>query len=395
MLRADMKGHEMMPRGNLRVLVVGGGIGGLAAAIGLRRAGIDVLVCERVARWRQAHLGGGLNIQINGMRGLQRLGVFDQVNAIATPLVRQEFWSFEGDWLGEWPCAAVAQTAGVPDVLVTRPGLHRVLVEAVGSESIRMDHDCTGYSQDETGVTAHFRNRTELRAHALIGADGARSTIRRQLLGTGEPKYAEYAVWRGYTTFAHPDVPDGVAKMYFGHEAWIAAYPAGRRQVGWLEMAKSPRGATVGAKSELLERHLGWPHPVEELIESTEDSTITRTDVAYYDPVNRWGARRVTLLGDAAHAMPNTLAQGASQSIEDAVVLARSLDGNGAVETALQAYEASRIARTTPIVNRSIDLGEMFVSRDRMSVTIHDPQAKKAMERYMTEFYEHDMTYDY
>jgi 2-polyprenyl-6-methoxyphenol hydroxylase-like FAD-dependent oxidoreductase len=183
--------------------------------------------------------------------------------------------------------------------------------------------------------------------------------------------------------------------MYFGCGAMCATYALGSEQVAWFSASNAPQGDTSVGKRELMARHKGWAGPIRELIDATDESVITKTDIVDRDPVDRWGEGRVTLLGDAAHAMTTNLAQGACQAVEDAVVLARCLSRNDDVVAALREYEARRIPRTTDVVLRSRSAGQIFASTNKLLFTLRTYFLRLGGNRRVVQQYVKDMSYEF
>src|SRR5438093_131533 len=166
-----------------RALIVGGGIGGLTAAIALRRAGIEAVVFEQAARLEDVQSGGGLLVWNNGMRALREIDLHEQAQAAAAVLDVTDFNSYRGKLLARWPIEQVERKLGVPTVGVVRGDLHRVLADALGNDAIRVGAHYEGHDADGAGVRVRFSDGREERADVLVGADGVRSTVRDDLLG--------------------------------------------------------------------------------------------------------------------------------------------------------------------------------------------------------------------
>jgi 2-polyprenyl-6-methoxyphenol hydroxylase-like FAD-dependent oxidoreductase len=201
-----------------------------------------------------------------------------------------------------------------------------------------------------------FSDGREVCGAALIGADGIHSTVRAQLHGAREPRYAGYTAWRGVAPFAHPQLPIGVGIDTWGRGQRFGITHIGGGRVYWFATRNTAAGeedAAGGRKAELLTRFHGWHEPIEAVIEATEGEAILRNDIYDRPPLRHWGTGRVTLLGDAAHPMTPNLGQGACQAIEDAVVLAACLRDGATIPEALRSYESRRIPRTTAVTRRS------------------------------------------
>jgi 2-polyprenyl-6-methoxyphenol hydroxylase-like FAD-dependent oxidoreductase len=345
-----------------RVLIAGGGIGGLTAAIALRRVGFDAVVFERREDRTRLAAGAAFTLWHNAMRGLQQLGLAEQAIALGGVIQRAEIRTRRGHRvLATWSVRAHQARFGVPSVGVQRTALHTLLVRELGAERVRLGAQCIGFAQDARSVTVRFADGHEDWGDVLIGADGLHSAIRAQLLGPARPRYAGYTTWQGIA-----DTDDAALlqtfRVVWGAGERFTSYPVGPRQLYWLAVRNAPPGEEDGAagpKPHLLRHYREWPAPIPAVIAATEASRILRADSSDRPPVRRWGEGRVTLLGDAAHPMTFNLGQGACQAIEDSVVLGKCLGQAGDLAAALRDYEARRFARTAAMVVNSRHLGRL------------------------------------
>jgi 2-polyprenyl-6-methoxyphenol hydroxylase-like FAD-dependent oxidoreductase len=341
------------------VIVIGAGIGGLAAAIALRRAGFDVEVYERSPDL--APVGAGLSLWKNALVALERLGVRDQVRTLSVPAMDAGLRTWKGDVLVGSAATELAQRFGEYAIVVHRAELQRVLrdrLESLSPGCVHLGRACVGIEEGTAGVTARFADGSQARGPAVIGADGLRSVVRAHLHGDTPPRYSGYTAWRGVVCFDHGRLRAG--------ESWGAGHrfgqvPMHRGEVYWFATANVPPGltSTDGEQAELLRRFAGWHEPIEALIRATDPAAILRNDIYDRPPLRAWGRGRMTLLGDAAHPMTPNLGQGGCQALEDAVVLARALKDAPSIEAGLRAYEASRIPRTSFITSASRRVGVM------------------------------------
>ncbi len=360
------------------VMIAGGGIGGLTAAIALHRRGIPARVFERAPSVDRVQLGAGLHLWSNALRALQVLNLDEAVVDVGTVMRRQRYLDWRGRSIGELDVDKVSRELGAPTVAVTRPDFHRVLVEALEEhdpKALRFGAECIGFYQDGDAVVARFADGSEERGDLLIGADGIASAVRAQLHGAQEPHYSGYTAWRALCDFEHPQVPVGEMRIYWGAGARILHYHVTDQRVYWLAMAKSPPRVpdpSEGRKAAALERYRGWVEPVEALIESTDEAAIIHQDVIDRDPIQHWGAGRVTLLGDAAHPMTPNLAQGAGQAIEDAVSLATVLAGADDPVEGLRTYEDRRRKRANGMVKVSRTVGNMSLLSSPLTTKVRD-----------------------
>jgi 2-polyprenyl-6-methoxyphenol hydroxylase-like FAD-dependent oxidoreductase len=346
----------------MRAVIAGAGVAGLSSAIALRQRGIEVTVLERAAAAHEIQVGGCIHMWHNGMRGLQRIGVGEKLLELAGEAAvvdRAEFRTAGGRLMYGWSVREIERQVGSPTFGVRRPDLHRVLLDAVDDGIVRFEETCVGFEQDGEGVAVRLASGGEEQGDVLIGADGMRSALRAGLPGATEPRYAGYVSWQA---IAHVDtdvVPVGLFRVLWGRGARFLFYRIGPEEVYWEGTFAAPAGGgepVEQRRQAVLERFRGWAAPVERIVGATESTAITRADMYDRPPSKQWGVGRVTLIGDAAHAMTNALGQGANQAIEDAVVLARCVADGADPVKGLRDYEAERIPRTTKFASMSWSL---------------------------------------
>ena len=349
--------HRAVPR----ALIVGGGIGGLVTAIALQRAGMNVSVFERVKE--QQEVGAGLTLWANAMQALQKIGLPELLPSIGQPLSRSCILSWRGDILSETPMKALAERYGTPLMAVHRADLLAVLLKAVGENVVQSGVAFTGFRQDETGVRLQLAGVEEVPGDLLVGADGIHSSIRAHLCGATRPRYAGYTAWRGVVSTTPAGWNEHMATETWGNGKRFGLVPLSQGRIYWYATLNALEGAPdpqAGRKERLLKLFSTCHALVTEVIEATEEAAILHNDIYDLLPLAHWSKGRVTLLGDAAHAMTPNLGQGAGQAIEDALVLARCLATEPSVTSALQAYERQRLTRANTIVQRSHRLGQIF-----------------------------------
>ncbi|CCH32044.1 NAD(P)/FAD-dependent oxidoreductase [Actinosynnema sp. NPDC047251] len=318
----------------MKALIAGAGIGGLALAAALRRAGVEVEVYERAARLRPA--GTGLSVMSNGLAALRSCGV--RLDA-GRPIERFELLTHDGRPLRTVPLGVTTGRLGVPSVCLSRAHLQAVLLAEAGP--VELGAAVEGFEPDGTGVRVRVTGG-EARGDVLIGADGFHSVVRRQLAGPETPRDARYRCLLATTSFRHERVTPGYVGHYWGRGRRFGLVDLGDRVYWW---ATGNDGVGDG--------FAGWAEEVVATVAATPADDVVEVRAADRPFLRRWGAGPVTLVGDAAHPMLTSLAQGAGMAIEDAAVLAHCLTTAGDPRQALRDYENRRRARTRAMVRTS------------------------------------------
>jgi 2-polyprenyl-6-methoxyphenol hydroxylase-like FAD-dependent oxidoreductase len=357
----------------MRAIVVGAGIGGLAAAIALERAGVEPIVIERAPELREA--GFGLVVSANAVAALRSLGLRDGVAARGTRVRRAEVRNPGGDLLTRIDYEALGwETYGI-----LRAELQLAMLEAVPVERLRLATMCIGASEDGRVL---LDDGDAAVADIVIGADGIRSTVRRSLFGEEPLRYGGHRAWRAGTHFEDERVRDRFVEVW-GVGGGFGFGPAGPGRVYWYCFEAVPERAPAPdrPRDEFLRRYGAWFDPIPALIESTDPDAIEPTFTYDRRPRRSWGRGRVTLLGDAAHPMKPNIGQGAAQALEDAVVLASCVAGRGLAEEALRAYERRRVRRANAVVRASRRAGRVAEVRSPLGARVRDEFMKVLPDR--------------
>jgi 2-polyprenyl-6-methoxyphenol hydroxylase-like FAD-dependent oxidoreductase len=326
----------------MKALIAGAGIAGLAAGIALRRAGIEVEVLERSPRLQE--IGAGLMIWPNGARALRSLSV--EVKSLEVKKVT--LCNSRGRRIIEMPVEFANQRYGFNVSFVHRADLQAALAKTFGPAGLRLGSEVHGFVEDEGRIEVALRDGTVATADLLVGADGLRSPVRRQLLGDGEPTYLGSTIWRGLAPAEGIDLPHGSGMNWWGRGSEFLAFHLAEGNIYWAGVTKEPRGEMPGPeghRKDLLERFSGWAEPVPALIAATPDAAILRNDMYDRPPVPHWSRGRVTLAGDAAHPMSPNQGQGACQALEDGVALGESIERTSTLGDAFELYERRRMRR--------------------------------------------------
>jgi 2-polyprenyl-6-methoxyphenol hydroxylase-like FAD-dependent oxidoreductase len=364
--------HSSQPRSVSRAIIVGGGIGGLCAAIALRQMGMQVTVYEQAGVL--AEVGAGITLWPNAIRVLRKLGLAGEVIGAGAKIEHGEYRTAAGQTLTQARPGELEQLYGEPVIGIHRAALHEVLRAALPAETIQLGAMCIGFEQDETGVTVRFEAGRTDQAGLLIGADGIHSLIRRHLFPQVELRYAGYTAWRGVAALAE-EVTLGVTFESWGCGLRFGMVRLDEARVYWFATANMPAGrgfTPAESKAFLRQRFKGWHRPIERLIEATPAEAILHNDIYDFKPIPDWSRGRVTLLGDAAHATTPNMGQGACMAIESSLVLARCLVRESNLAAALNRYEAERRPRTAEITNQSWQIGRIGQLENRLGCAVRN-----------------------
>lgn len=332
-------------------LIVGAGIGGLAAGVALRKAGWQVQIFERASSPRE--LGFALSLAPNAMLALRELGVANQVAAAGAAAGLMEVRGDGGQLLKRFDVAAAV--GQVPSVFAARDALHGALLSATDPQALALDSAATEFAVDATGVTLTLADGRTAHGDVLVGADGVASVVRARLHPREPPpRPSGYVALRAVAREAGPLLGrlSGAAYLARGIEA--ATMKAGGDTLYWYMSllahdVPDPNEAPRAIAERCATRLDGTFRAV---LDATADGDIRLDQLYRRDPIADWGAGPVTLLGDAAHPMLPHTGQGAAQSLEDAVALGLALARGGDAAAGLRRYERVRAARTRRIVQR-------------------------------------------
>lgn len=334
--------------------IIGGGIGGMAAAAAFYKLGIGATVYERAPELKE--VGAGMMLWPNAARILKNLGVLDGILARSGPTTHFLVRASTGKVLMEIALGKF----DVPAICTRRADLLEVLRSAVPAGRIQLGRDFTRLEQLGSKVRVHFANGTVAEHDAVIGADGIRSRVRTQMFGPSNPVYRGYTVWRGIATYSGSAIRREQNSETWGRGSRFGILDTSHGRFTWYATANVSRLSSAPAetrKSALLRRFAGWHEPISALIEATD--SILEHGAYDLPPLPQWTSGGVTLLGDAAHPCTPNLGQGGSMALEDALVLAKCVSKERCIESALRRYESLRRARTRHIQQRSLWMGRI------------------------------------
>jgi len=351
----------------VRILIIGGGIGGLTTTIALRRRGHDAQVFERAGEPRE--VGAGIGLWGNAVGALRHIDLADAVLARGETMRTATFLTSRGRVLSRSSAAAFEPSGGEPLALVHRAELLEELLRPLPREAVHFGKTLARFDDSGTTVTAHFEDGSHETGDLLIGADGLKSAVRAQLLGATRPRYSGYTCWRAVVPFPESRIEPGYVAEIWGPAARFGITRIGRGRIYWwasLNAPESPleQGALdAAAKDVLLQSHGGFCDPVPDLIRATDAAAIIRNDIYDRPPARPWHRGRVLLIGDAAHPTTPNLGQGGCMAIEDGVCLGYFLDGASAavadIDRRLSGFTRFRYGKTAAVVRQSRAFGAL------------------------------------
>lgn len=357
-----------MEPSSLKVAIIGAGLGGLSTAIALLQRGFNVQVYERAHSLRP--IGAGLTLFPNGLNSLA-VNCPEVVEALKQAGSQTQMIHLKkstGELLLSQP-TQLAQQFGQPMLNIRWSRLQEILAHALPTATIHLNHSFDRFEQSDTAVVAHFTNQRLIQADLLIGADGINSIVRQTLIKDGSPRYAGRLSWRAVVPFPFEILPPNEATLITAPDGKnCLLVDAGEGYLFWSAGALNPDSSLSAdpesAKRRVLEVFSGWADPLPTIIKNTPAELIVERPICDRPPLKSWSENRVTLLGDAAHAVVPSMGQGANMAFEDACELASSLAESSSIADALHAYETRRIPRTETVYARSAYQGDRAYQAD-------------------------------
>jgi 2-polyprenyl-6-methoxyphenol hydroxylase-like FAD-dependent oxidoreductase len=355
-----------------RALIVGAGIGGLAAGIALRRAGWDIRIFERAPVPRE--IGFGVGLAPNAIAALRELGVADTVLPHAVAPVRGEIRQPDGTLIRRASADPKRFRNGTVLWMIQRPALHGGLLQAVGPEHINGGCQADRFESDGRSVTVHFTNGTSATGDILIGADGVSSALRAQLHPhEPPPRPSGYFAFRG-TSHAVSALGDNDGIWYLGPGLECGAVRSGPDTVYWFlglfaDDVRSAPYDVVTLRDRIIAR---LDSQFRRIAEPSAVDQMRLDELFERPPLMEWGRDRVTLLGDAAHPVLPHTGQGAAQALEDAVGLGRALANNADAIVALRRYGEVRSRRAAAIIRSGPRIARITTTRNPVVTAIRN-----------------------
>lgn len=387
------------------ILIAGGGIGGLATGLSLLHAGYQVKIFEQASELGEVG-AGGIQLSANATKVLKAQGILDKALVAGNKAKNMKICQFDtGDQLGEADFGDHLNKYGCHWIQFHRTDLLDVLAKEVlqlAPDCIHLNSVAESFAEDADGVILTLQNGDSHRGSLLIGADGLKSNIRTQICGEQEPIWTGYMIWR--QVILAESVPDSVKEkehaMFLGPGSNMYMYPV-RQKTMWNVLASveckpdqiEESWVMKGSWEDFKADFTGWCEDVQGMIEAADHEGVGRWALHKRLPMNNWSTDRVTLLGDAAHAMYMYHGFGAGVAIEDGFVLTRCLKQAGSVKEALQMYQRNRIPRATEIQLQSTKNLEIVRSVGKGEMTLQESMAVGASAESLA-FWDRIYSYD-
>ena len=364
----------------MKVVVIGAGVGGLAVTRALIADGHEVSCHERADALRTS--GSAITLWSNGTAVLHALGVaYDDLGAPIDVLRMQR--GNDGRPLTDVDVAQAVARYGFPHRSTPRRDLIRRMADGLPDGTVRFGQRAVGVEQEPDVAEVRFADGSTVAADLVIGADGSRSVVRDLVYGGDPTRSAGWATWQGLTEVDVETTRSRIGLMIIGPEGMCGLLPAGNGLLQWwFDRPWDPAAPQPPSVTAMLKERYGhWASPVVETLAAADDEHIEFFAHRRQKVRRGWSRGRVVLLGDAAHTMPPTVAQGANQALEDAWALARGLRTTGDMAAGLAEYERSRIkgARLTQRVAGS----EMTDKHSRRLARIPDPLISRFHTRWL------------
>ncbi|GFY92135.1 zeaxanthin epoxidase [Actinidia rufa] len=397
-IRCEERGYLGLDgRKRLRILIAGGGVGGLVLALAAKKRGYDVKVFERdlsAVRGEGQHRGP-IQLLSSALAVLESIDkdvakriveagcvTGNRINGLADGL--------SGDWFTKFDLFTPAVTRGLPVTqVICRIALQNILVSAVGKDIVDNNSKVVDFADDSNKVRVILEDGRHYEGDVLVGADGIWSKVRSKLFGAQPAHYSNYTCYSGLTNFVPPYVDTVGYRVFLGSNQYFVASDVGSGKMQWYAFHKEApmNDDPPGKKERLLELFGSWCSEVVTLISETAEDMILQRDIYDRDMIYPWGIGRVTLLGDAAHPMQPNLGQGGCMAIEDCYQLILELDKvaqdgydvclSNEIVLALKRYEKKRMYRVSIVHAMSRMASKMLAT----FVTLED---KASCDSYST-----------
>ena len=362
----------------MKVTIIGAGIGGLAAAIALQKAGYQVEVYEQASVLQG--IGAGISLWANATAVLEKLDLLDAAvdkSAVYTELkIRNES--------GELLMKADIEKYSPVSICIHRGDLIDLLKQNCAPDTIHLGKTFERFEQTKADVKVFFGDGTKVQTDILIGADGINSRVRAQIKGDSKPVYRGYAIWRGIVEYEAKGFDANCPTETWGTGNRFGLVPVGKNRFYWYATNNQPEGEILPPlerKKQLLKIFHDWHAPISQILESIRAETVLHNDCYDRTPERGWCDDKVCLIGDAAHSTTPNMGQGGCLALEDALVLTRCMQSTSSQNEAFKEFERLRFARTKLINERSLLIGRVGQWESQLAVKLRNILTKFTTQR--------------
>lgn len=344
----------------MKLLVIGGGIGGLTTAIALQRKGLTVQVFESAPGFKP--LGAGLVLAANAMKALQTIGISEAIQPAGKLLTHGTILTDRGKVLSTVDVAAIMKRFGMHNFTIHRADLHQILLSQLQPNTLAYTKKCAEVTQHSAGVTVTFTDGTTATGDCLLAADGVHSVIRQKLIPESTIRYAGYTCWRAVVEADPSQIDLTNFTESWGTKGRFGIAPLTGNRVYWYACLNAPaQSMEMKQKTidDLRECFKDYHDPIPYLLRITQNNQLIHNDIVDIKPLKQLAFGRILLMGDAGHATTPNMGQGACQAIEDAAVLMNQLGREATPELDFRAFERKRLVRTTQVNKASWQIGRL------------------------------------
>jgi 2-polyprenyl-6-methoxyphenol hydroxylase-like FAD-dependent oxidoreductase len=356
-----------------KIIIIGGGIGGLMAAIALNEKGITSTIYEKSDGHPSS--GAGLTLWANATAILQKFGLLEKLLPYSNVLDEMLLMTSSANLLNRVHLSKLEEAFKYHSIVIQRKDLLKILMDAVLQSNIHFKKECISIEKKLNKIQVHFADRTTEESDAVIFADGVHSYARKKVFNFPPLKYAGRTSWRGIAQFDKQIFPLHQNYEIFGRGKRIGIFLLPGNCAYWYAAVNmSVENASLQKRTVegVLSHFKNWCEPVNTVVNNTKEDRLILTNILFAPHINKLVDGNIALLGDAAHPMTPDLGQGACQAIEDAFMLAECVSENNFIEEAFAAYEKKRIERVQFITTNSYRMGKLRQMGNPVSVSIRN-----------------------
>lgn len=356
-----------------RVIVVGGGVGGMTVALALHRAGIPVEIHERHDSFQ--HHTTGFTIWSHAVASLLKLGV--SLGSAGQPIEQTEIRNQAGELICKMPVGEISRSLGADSYEMQRDAMLKAIAAELPDGALCWDSECVEIEEVAGQACVRMADGSEHQADLVIGADGIHSVTREAVAGKVALRPSGYCGAAAVIQFSHPDCPPHTHIDVWGHGGKAGIADIGQGRLRWYttwKVSRKQQGPQAGrrSKAEILAHLENWYGPIGDIVRATPEGQIRQNVPSDIPPITRWFRGRVVLLGDAAHATTPFAAMGANMAIEDSMELAELINRCDHIEQALKEFQELRKKRTEGIVKHGRFMARMTQLHSPLAAWLRD-----------------------